>query len=612
MRLMIAALAWVLAAPLCALEPEEVLVLANSKAEGSVEIAEFYAEMRGIPAANILKIGTSVNEEITRDEYNKDIRDPVKAWLGDHPKVICIVPTRGVPLKVKGHTKPTGNFEGHTEAGVDSELMCIRQDEEKLDGARENPYLEQDRKLTPEDKLLIVCRLDGPTIEIARGLVEKAVLAEACTPEGHNYLDTRGLTSGDGYQQRDDIMERVELVWKDMGIPYTHDTKPEVVDLSTFKDPLHYYGWYAGGQTPAGPVRFHTGGIDTHLHSFAGATLRNATANWCAPLLSWNATCTYGTVYEPYTVGFPYEHIFWDRLSKGYSFGEAGMMANHLISWQSVFVGDPLYRPYPKDWKDTKDKRRAGLAGQINPPKEGTTPEVDASNQALFAACAKIIKGRADRIVTLIKTDAKLAVQLKADLSFLIWNLGLDEAVGALLEPLNKVLKQRLDEIKAELKADLRNTDALEAALRDWKGLTIEKDVLELKQETAEKHEKEAAPLLKTAQSRHKTKRYLDAWRLAAQTQRYIYATCVGEAKALQDQINGDAKAKEKMLEEAGKDLKKLREAAQKDFDRKKYDKVEAAIKPTIDEYPECDEKKACLELLKQAQAKLKEAGKGK
>ena len=610
MRWMLFAL--LLAAPLCALEPSEVMIVANTKAEGSVDVAEYYAGLRGIPVEHILKLSTSPNEEITREEYEKEIRDPVKKWLAEHPKILCIVPTRGVPLKVKGHTKPTGSFEGHTEAGVDSELMCIRQDEEKLDGARENPFLEKDQHLTVEDKLVIVCRLDGPTVEIAKGLVEKALLAEACTPEGKNYLDTRGLTSKDGYQQRDDIMEQVADAWKTLGIPFTHDEKPEVVDLSTFEDPLHYYGWYAGGQKPAGPVRFHTGGIDVHLHSFAGATVRNPGANWCAPLLSWNATCTYGTVYEPYTVGFPYEHIFWDRLAKGYCFGEAGMMANHLLSWQSVFVGDPLYTPYPTGWKESREKRRKGLGCLVNPPKEGVPTEIDAANQALFGACRKLLQARADAIIALVKTDPKQAITLKADLGFLIWNLGLDESVGALLEPLNKLLHESLDEIRAELKSDIRNTASLEAALANWKGLAIEKDVLALKEEVVQKHEKDAAPLLKTAQGRFKIKRYLDAWQGAAQVLRYKFAACAPEAKALQDSINADAKAKEKMLEEATKELKKMREAAQKDFDRKKYDRTEAALAPTIDEYPECDEKKACLELLKQAQAKLKEGAKGK
>ncbi|CAG0993848.1 hypothetical protein PLCT2_02630 [Planctomycetaceae bacterium] len=613
MRSILAALLILMAAPALALEPSEVMVVANTKAEGSVEIAQYYAELRGIPSENILKISTSINEEITREEFNKDILAPIKTWLDSHPKTLCIVPTRGVPLKVKGHTKPTGNFEGHTEAGVDSELMCIRLDEEKLDGARENPFIEQDRALTVDDKLIIVCRLDGPTVEIARGLVEKALLAEACTPEGHNYLDTRGLPPGnDGYVQRDDIMEQVEGVWKEMGIAYTHDTKPEVVDLSTYEQPLHYYGWYAGGQTPVGAVRFHTGGIDVHLHSFAGATLRNPTANWCAPLLSWNATCTYGTVYEPYTIGFPYEHIFWNRLAKGYCFGEAGMMANHLISWQSVFVGDPLYTPYPKGWKDSKEKRRLGLAGKVNPPKEGAPPEVDAAWQGLFDACVKLLKARADTILTLVKTNPAQAVKLKSDLGFLIWNLGLDDAVGVLLEPLNKVLKEQLSAMKSDFKADPRNTAALEAALRDWKGLAIEKDLQEFREEVAQKHEKEFLALMKNAQGRFKIKRYLDAWQNSAQAQRFTFAASLAEAKALQDQIKGDAKAMEKLLEEANKELKKMREAAQKDFDRKKYDKVEAAIKPTLEEYPECDEKRACNELLKQAEAKLKEAPKGK
>lgn len=117
---------------------------------------------------------------------------------------------------------------------------------------------------------------------------------------------------------------------------------------------------------------------------------------------------------------------------------------------------------------------------------------------------------------------------------------------------------------------------------------------------------------MKNAQGRFKIKRYLDAWQNSAQAQRFTFAASLAEAKALQDQIKGDAKAMEKLLEEANKELKKMREAAQKDFDRKKYDKVEAAIKPTLEEYPECDEKRACNELLKQAEAKLKEAPKGK
>ncbi len=603
---------FVLAAPLCAIEPGEVLILANSKAEGSVGIAEYYAEMRGIPKEQILKLAASDKEEISRDEFNKDIWDPVRKYLAANEKIVCIVPTRGVPLKVKQQNtaKPTDAFHGYDQASVDSELMLARADELKIDAVVENPLLEREQHITPADKILVVCRLDGPTVEIARGLVEKAILAEACIGEGMSYLDTRGLTSGDGYQQRDDIMEKVEDSWKALGIGYVHDTKPDVVDLSTFKEPLHYYGWYAGGQTPAGPVRFRTGGICTHLHSFAGATVRNPAANWCGPLLSWNATCTYGTTYEPYTTGFPYEHIFWARLSQGYCFGEAGMLANHLLSWQSVFVGDPLYTPYPEGWKDNRAKRRAALATLLAASDKAEGPpsiDADEPTKLLLGTCAKLLKQRAASILAALKGTPAEAMKQLNDLTFLVRDFELGPGISILLEPLNRELKQQLEEIKLTLKADLRNTAQLDAALINWKGLQIEQALLEFKQEITDAQEKEAAALVKTAQGKHKGKRYLDCWQLCAQALRFKYAPSAKTAKALQDEILADAKAKDKLTESANKALKQLREAAQKDFDRKKYDKAELALRPAIDDYPECDEKAKSTELLKKIDEALQD-----
>lgn len=601
-----------LAAPLSAWEPAEVVILANSKAEGSVELADFYAEARGIPKDHILTLSTSDKEEISRAEFTKEIWEPVRKFIKDRPKVLYLVPTRGVPLKVRHEgDKPTGAFDGHTEACVDSELMLARADSLTTDGAVDNPTLQKESLITVDDKVLIVCRLDGPSVEIVRGMVEKALLAEACTPEGHSYLDTRGLTADDGYTFRDKLMVQVQDAWKMLDLPFTHDTNPDVVDLSTFKGPLHYYGWYAGSQKPAGAVRFRTGGICIHLHSYSAGSVRNVDVAWVAPLLSWNATCAYGTVYEPYTIGFPYEHLFWNRLARGWNFGQAGMIANHKLSWQSVFCGDPLYTPYRDNWKDTRAARRQALAALISArAKKEAEPalELDEGTQALLRSCTRILSRRAEAIIAANKTDSKAAMAQLDELSFLVRGLELDSALGLLLEPLNRALKQQLDAIKAEVKADLTNTAALEEALVRWKGLAIEKDLLEFRDAAAADQDKEAASLLKTANSRFKSKRYLDAWKACAQAQRYRLSGHLGEAKGLQDEINADAKAREKMLEAANKELKALRETAQKDFDRKKYDKAEAALKPVINDYPDCDEKTKAQDLLKQAQAKLKEA----
>ena len=83
-----------------------------------------------------------------------------------------------------------------------------------------------------------------------------------------------------------------------------------------------------------------------HIHSLSANTLRSASANWVAPLLSKGATASLGNVYEPYLQLTPHLDIFNDRLLHGFSFAESAYMSQPVLSWMDVAVGDPLYRPY--------------------------------------------------------------------------------------------------------------------------------------------------------------------------------------------------------------------------------------------------------------------------
>jgi hypothetical protein len=51
-------------------------------------------------------------------------------------------------------------------------------------------------------------------------------------------------------------------------------------------------------------------------------------------------------VYEPYLQLTTNLQIFNDRLVHGFTFAESAYMAQQALSWMSVMVGDPLYRPY--------------------------------------------------------------------------------------------------------------------------------------------------------------------------------------------------------------------------------------------------------------------------
>jgi hypothetical protein len=87
------------------------------------------------------------------------------------------------------------------------------------------------------------------------------------------------------------------------------------------------------------------GAIGGHLDSCSACDLRGGT--WSAEALKRGITATFGAVNEPYVAGMPeYDQLFL-YLTRGANFGEAAYESTQLSLWMMVFVGDPLYRPFP-------------------------------------------------------------------------------------------------------------------------------------------------------------------------------------------------------------------------------------------------------------------------
>jgi tetratricopeptide (TPR) repeat protein len=62
--------------------------------------------------------------------------------------------------------------------------------------------------------------------------------------------------------------------------------------------------------------------------------------------LDRGAAATLGNVYEPYLQMTSHLNILNDRLLHGFTFAEGAYSSIEVLSWMSVMVGDPLYRPY--------------------------------------------------------------------------------------------------------------------------------------------------------------------------------------------------------------------------------------------------------------------------
>ncbi|MCX8109413.1 MAG: TIGR03790 family protein [Verrucomicrobiae bacterium] len=364
----------------------QVAVLYNlNVAPDSRLAAEYYAEKRGVPRDNLIGLPMPRSETITRAEFRTQILEPLLKqlesrnlmrfhaeivpatagrpglvlWLPVASEIRYLVLSYGVPLRISHDDSVVPPMatnlppqQRRTEAAVDSELALLPRAKNPLrvHGPYGNPFFGTTNAflLHPTNGVLIVSRLDGPSVRVARELVDKAIEAERHGLWGYAYFDLRGL--GDSpYRRGDDWLRKAAEVAAEQGFA-------PVIDENACTFPVHfpmphialYAGWY--DNSPSGPfmrteVEFMPGAFAYHLYSYSATTLRTA-SSWGATLLEKGATATVGYVYEPYLDATIDVGVFMSRwLGDGWTFGEAAAAAQPALSWQTTVVGDPLYRP---------------------------------------------------------------------------------------------------------------------------------------------------------------------------------------------------------------------------------------------------------------------------
>ena len=360
------------------------IVVFNRVAPDSAKLARFYAEQRNIPNDHLVGLDCSLEEEISRQEYDATIAEPLrkifserKWWTlrsnaEDHPvastnSIHFVALIRGMPLKIRPATDYPGDQVGIVPAGgqnaasVDSELVMLGAFSRQISGPATNPYFQSYRPIVElnDPALMLVCRLDAPTPEIVRRMITDAIETEKSGLWGRAYVDGANNTAG-GLADGDEWLQTVVKDLRRVGIPVVYDGEPATFPPGyPMNDCILYYGWYAGGVSGSfsdSDFAFARGAVAVHIHSFSANTLRDANANWVAPLLSKGAAASLGNVYEPFLQLTAHLDIFDDRLLHGFTFAESAYMATRGLSWMGIAVGDPLYRPYAS-WLQLEAKR---------------------------------------------------------------------------------------------------------------------------------------------------------------------------------------------------------------------------------------------------------------
>jgi uncharacterized protein (TIGR03790 family) len=383
----------------CALESNEILVIANNDIKESMLLAQYYCTQRGVPDKSILALplGADLKDNISRSDYEKQLVEPVRRKFFNERligKIKCLLTIYGVPIKVAGRgilknqeNKLTefdklvkqeekildklkqadltdsveykqvnerlvrlqiaiSHINGkETHASVDSELSMVLFDSYEL--YRWQPNMLKDDLRSRNSVTLMVSRLDGPDYDIIKGLVDKAIIAENQGLKGIAYIDSRGIRRKDMFGHYDRSLRNLAAYLRsETEIPVIEERAAKLFAPDTCPQTALYCGWYSLRKY-IDAFDFVDGAIGYHIASFEAANIRDPNSSqWCPSMLMDGITATLGPVAEPYLHTFPEPREFFPRLYEGKCLVEAYYHTKPVNSWQMLLIGDPLYRPF--------------------------------------------------------------------------------------------------------------------------------------------------------------------------------------------------------------------------------------------------------------------------
>ena len=363
-----------------------LLVVANSEVPESVEIADYYAAKRSLPAGQVLRLKITKGNEIPHPSYAAQIERPIAEWLAAHgayDRILYIVLTKGVPLRIAGTVGASG-----TTASVDSELSLLYRKLLKvpirLSGPEKNPYfldqaaIASAKPFTHKDHdIFLVARLDGFTIADVKALIDRGA---SPSQNGVILLDRRfelkPTPTNDFLKRAADAIEKVEPGRQRAVL------NSGIVNRTEERPVLGYYSWGANDRSSkvgrAPQVHFSPGAIGGMFVSGDARTMQTPPDTWrpgvnefagskqslTGDLIRGGITGVAGQVAEAFLESAVRPQVLFPAYLSGFNLIESFYLAMPAVSWQTVVIGDPLAAPF---------RRQPPAGTELDPPLDSVS-----------------------------------------------------------------------------------------------------------------------------------------------------------------------------------------------------------------------------------------------
>jgi uncharacterized protein (TIGR03790 family) len=325
-------------------------------AEGDVlseDIARYYQNARGIPAANIIRVKLSTGSNNISAANFAAIKAEVDAKLPAGAQATLL--TWNAPSRVDGSCSMS--ITSAMALGFDTKYCA-----NTCNSTATSAYYDSESSQPWQDlKIRPAMMLGASNLSAAKALIDRGVQADNSQPIGDGYL-LRTDDSNRSVRYTDYLA--LPSAWAGrLQLNYLDNSAGTGSNSISGKSNLLFYFTGLSNIANLSSNQFLPGAIADHLTSYGGFL---PTGNGQMPITAWldaGATASYGTVAEPcnFTQKFSRASVLIDQYYRGATLIEAYWKA---VEWpgQGLFMGEPLARPF----SDQASFKIVGNQYQIN------------------------------------------------------------------------------------------------------------------------------------------------------------------------------------------------------------------------------------------------------